>query len=287
MSREVMKQAQTELLRILECINEGRIMFDGDEFHETLRALQAALAQPDHPEDSLDMVTQPDPLFAAPVAAKKWAALQDEGYKMQQLSFARDGVTGTIDDWGKVLWEPVQPAANALKSAREIGENGTPHSESERLLFDEYMRGHNWKCDSWNPDKAEYYDSSQRMFYAVFRARAAIAQPEQKPVATQLLNRLEHQWHRMGELWERCQGNGWPSAESDEFTALRDEKTPANRAALLAIYASPPQRQPLTPERVKGMLAEAGYDKASQQERADFINGIRHAEIEHGIGNKT
>lgn len=70
-----------------------------------------------------------------------------------------------------------QPAANLLKSAREIGEKGSPHSEAERLLFEEYMRGHNWKCDSWNTDKAEYYDSSQRMFYAVFRDRAAIAQP--------------------------------------------------------------------------------------------------------------
>ena len=71
----------------------------------------------------------------------------------------------------------VQPADKALKSAREVGEKGAPHSESERLLFDEYMRGHNWKCDSWNADKSEYADTQQRILYAVFRARAAIAQP--------------------------------------------------------------------------------------------------------------
>ena len=67
----------------------------------------AELAQP----------VQPDPLFTAPVAAKKWAALQAEGYKMQHLCFVRDGVTGTIDDWGKVLWEPVQqePAVKAFE----------------------------------------------------------------------------------------------------------------------------------------------------------------------------
>ena len=50
-----------------------------------------------------------EPVFSVAVAAKKWAALQAEGYKMQRLCFARDGVTGTIDDWGKVLWEPIQP----------------------------------------------------------------------------------------------------------------------------------------------------------------------------------
>ena len=72
-----------------------------------------------------------------------------------------------------------QPASNTLKSAREIGEKGVPHSESERLLFEEYMRGHCWKCDSWVASKAEYYDPQQRILYAVFRARAAIAQPVQ------------------------------------------------------------------------------------------------------------
>lgn len=45
----------------------------------------------------------------------------------------------------------------------------------------------------------------------------------------------------------------------------------------------PPQRKPLTRERVKEMMAEAGYDNATAQERADFINGLRHCEIAHGI----
>ena len=54
-------------------------------------------------------LAQPEPLFAVFVAARKWAALQEEGYKMQQISFARDGKTGNIDAWGKVLWQPVQP----------------------------------------------------------------------------------------------------------------------------------------------------------------------------------
>lgn len=40
---------------------------------------------------------------------------------------------------------------------------------------------------------------------------------------------------------------------------------------------------PLTREQVKGLCESAGYDMASMQERADFINGIRHAEAAHAI----
>ena len=40
---------------------------------------------------------------------------------------------------------------------------------------------------------------------------------------------------------------------------------------------------PLTREQVKAICVESGYEKATLQERADFINGIRHAERHHGI----
>ena len=114
----------------------------------------------------------------------------------------------------------------------------------------------------------------------------ALAQPEQKPVVTQLLNRLEHQWHRMGELWERCQGKGWPSAESDEFTALRDEKTPANRAALLAIYTSPPQRQPLTEE--KQIAEDLRFHGLQLVKTATGYAVLKLGQVAaHGIGDKT
>ena len=50
---------------------------------------------------------------------------------------------------------------------------------------------------------------------------------------------------------------------------------------------SPPQRKPLTREQVKGLCESAGYDMATSQERADFINGIRHAEAAHNIKENT
>lgn len=56
-----------------------------------------------------------------------------------------------------------------------------------------------------------------------------------------LLDRFERQVHRMGELWERCQGKGWPASESDEFAILRDAKTPKTRAALMELLAAAPE----------------------------------------------
>lgn len=50
------------------------------------------------------------------------------------------------------------------------------------------------------------------------------------------------------------------------------------------LYTEPPKAAPLTIDQVDQMLQYAGYDAASSQECADFINGIRHAEIAHGIG---
>ena len=43
------------------------------------------------------------------------------------------------------------------------------------------------------------------------------------------------------------------------------------------------ERKPLTREQVREICEGSGYDKATMQERADFINGIRHAEAAHGI----
>lgn len=45
----------------------------------------------------------------------------------------------------------------------------------------------------------------------------------------------------------------------------------------------PVAREPLTPDQVKAICVEARYETATLQERADFINGIRHAERHHGI----
>jgi len=52
-------------------------------------------------------------------------------------------------------------------------------------------------------------------------------------------------------------------------------------AGTYKLYATPQTRKPLTRDQIKSMLSDAGYTEV--QAKADFINGIRHAEIAHGI----
>jgi hypothetical protein len=47
---EAMKAALKELEDVLECINQDKIPFDGDDFHETLRTLRQAIEQAEKQE---------------------------------------------------------------------------------------------------------------------------------------------------------------------------------------------------------------------------------------------
>lgn len=47
------------------------------------------------------------------------------------------------------------------------------------------------------------------------------------------------------------------------------------------------QYKPLTAKEVRGLCDSAGYDTATPEERADFINGIRHGELAHGINQRA
>lgn len=60
----------------------------------------------------------------------------------------------------------------------------------------------------------------------------------------------------------------------DELRAMASEMEAASGGAL----------SPMTNDQVKAMMAEAGYDQAPMQARADFITGIRHCELHHKIG---
>ena len=187
---------------------------EGVQAPELIIAIKAVLAQPDNTSKQYEELR----------------VLIDGGSE----SFThKDAVQYLEDNLAPLKWTPEEDAAYRPGG---LAQPEQTHSQNPKFTMDEWAahaRKHQWRFDE-----------------EPVTGVATLAQPEQEPMATQLLNRLEHQWHRMGELWERCQGNGWPSAESDEFTALRDEKTPANRAALLAIYTSPPQRHPLTPEQL-------------------------------------
>lgn len=63
-------------------------------------------------------------------------------------------------------------------------------------------------------------------------------------------------------------------------------ETPTQSGRSQPLYTSPqPVRRALSPERVKEIVCEAGYDSddTPDPERAAFINGLRHGERHHGI----
>ena len=84
--------------------------------------------------------------------------------------------------------------------------------------------------------------------------------------------------------------NGPPRLAWYSQKALNDAilKAYEGHQADVKLYTAPQpvEREPLTRERVKAICAESGYETATLQERADFINGIRHAERHHGIKGK-
>ncbi|WP_434715622.1 hypothetical protein [Paraburkholderia sp. A3RO-2L] len=63
-----------------------------------------------------------------------------------------------------------------LEAAQRMGENGAPHNEDERLLFEAYMKGHCWAVGTWLPEKGHYADMGSRMLFAMWRDRAALAE---------------------------------------------------------------------------------------------------------------
>lgn len=63
---------------------------------------------------------------------------------------------------------------NNLKEAYRLGAYGGPISEAERLLFEEWMRGHCWSIGPRLKD-GSYAETMTRMCWAAWRDRAALS----------------------------------------------------------------------------------------------------------------
>jgi hypothetical protein len=105
--------------------------------------------------------------------------------------------------------------------------------------------------------------------------REALEQPEQEPVAFPSRRAVER---------------AIESVENPKGIHLNDGKErvilPGGTLRyMLALidHASPPRSRPLPPGSVREMMDNNGYNSASPQEQADFINGVRHSENQHGI----
>ena len=80
------------------------------------------------------------------------------------------------------------------------------------------------------------------------------------------------QWHGIRSIVRTTAGERFECSETADWIMHQIDN------------AAAPTREPLTRERVRQMVQHLGYDKATMQERADFINGIRAGENAHGIG---
>lgn len=65
--------------------------------------------------------------------------------------------------------------AITINDAYELGTKGAPHSETERLLFEAYLLGHNWRVGIWDAQKRGYTDMDTRRLFAMWRDRASLS----------------------------------------------------------------------------------------------------------------
>lgn len=155
-----------------------------------------------------------------------------------------------------------------------------PMPETEWKL---YMPAQQYEA-AWTSTESGYTEADMENY-----AREAVRLNAQAaPDVGHLVNSLVAAAFRQGELWERCQGKGWPESESAEFTKLRDETIPSAIAQLqLALSAAPaapqPAQQPLTDEQMWELWNKQGSDEMNQQEAITFARAIEQA---HGIGVK-
>lgn len=133
-----------------------------------------------------------------------------------------------------------------------------PLPEQIKALIDAEMAEYR---DGAYSDHSSARDQLERFAYAIAAIQAQGVPDVQR--TRNLLARYENQWHRMGELWERCQGKGWPEAESKEFAMLRDELTPATRNLLLASAPPAPQasvtQQDPTDDQIMATVGRKGF----------------------------
>ena len=92
---------------------------------------------------------------------------------------------------------------------------------------------------------------------------AILAQPEQEPVAWM------YEWEEMG-------GKEWTSVKNGKYPPIVEEEYCMRN--LRPLYASPPKREPLSEKEIR-----EGNQSMLNATRGAFINGVRFAELMHGI----
>jgi hypothetical protein len=137
-----------------------------------------------------------------PTTTAYWAARKTGAWQRACAALAEPEPEGPSDE-------------DRTKAAFAMGQTGAPSSETERLAFESWMRGHSWLVQGvWNgttyddrgPSRVSSVDvgaMQTRMLWAAWRDRAALAQPKlEGPTDKELRELYEHEIGEPGEwLW--------------------------------------------------------------------------------------
>jgi hypothetical protein len=97
MSKKAMKLALEELRYVLDCINKDKIPFDGDDFHETIKALEEALAKQE----------QGEPVAVWELQESGWETICDGDWLMTLPMGTRLYYTPQQRTWVGLTWNDV------------------------------------------------------------------------------------------------------------------------------------------------------------------------------------
>jgi hypothetical protein len=138
-------------------------------------------------------------------------------------------------------------------------------------------------CRVYHPE-VETNNVGKTVNAALAAAKAVEPQVKLIPTAQELGTPQPRQWQELteGETWALWNAQGSDEMNQQECTVFAQVISRALKAK-----NAQPDRQPLTPDGVKAICSEAGYNVASAQEKADFINGLRHGERAHCITPKS
>ena len=196
-----------------------------------------------------DLMTAPEPVLATRAWPKVSGVSRDEGHPRALLVFFSAEPT---DDEMRAVHGTLA-AAPTTQPAHQQEPSYTSAQLAEMVLSD---CGHSSNYTPLLDRVAARIDAHVER---CLESKKTPQQEAQKPAATVIKKGAERQWM------------------SERLGALPD--------GIYNLYLAPQPvwHEPLTREQVKAICVESGYETATLQERADFINGIRHAERHHGI----
>jgi len=136
------------------------------------------IAEADYLEERRKRATKKvtGPQGGAKARFEEWFASEDlEGLPAREIASLGFDAGHAFEHIAPTQGADARPVAITEAMAEEIGENGAPHSENERRLYEAYCKGHCWEVGAWSG--TEYCEMLDRIRFAMWRDRAALGAP--------------------------------------------------------------------------------------------------------------